>query len=212
MSEIDRLSGDSNWIDLEFMERERTPEQIVEVGIQLHLAGLSLSNTKQHLENLGVQRSRTAIHNWVQKANLQPTGTRSSNYVALDETVIQLGTERYWLYAAVDPQTNEFLHVKLFPTTNSGLTHVFLRELSEKHDIDDATFLIDDADHLQAALSRLGLQFHIRRHGNRNSVERVFREVKRRTSSFSNTFSHVDPATAESWLEAFAVWWNRCQS
>ena len=69
MSEIDRLSGDSDWIDLEFMERERTPEQIVEVGIQLHLAGLSLSNTKQHLENLGVQRSRTAIHNWVQKAD-----------------------------------------------------------------------------------------------------------------------------------------------
>jgi putative transposase len=148
----------------------------------------------------------------VQKADLQPIGTRSSNYVALDETVIQLGTDRYWLYAAVDPTTNEFLHVRLFPTTNAGLTHVFLRELREKHDIDDATFLIDDADHLQAALSRLGLRFQIRRHGNRNSVERVFREVKRRTSSFANTFSHVEPPTAESWLEAFAVWWNRCQS
>ncbi len=212
MPEFDRLNGDSDWIDLEFIERERTPEQIVEVGTQLHLAVLSLSNTKQHLENLGVQRSRTAIHNWVQNADLQPTGTRSSNYVALDETVIQLGTKRYWLYAAVDPKTSEFLHVRLFPTTNSGLTHVFLRELREKHDIDDATFLIDDADHLQAALSRLGLQFYIRRHGNRNSVERVFREVKRRTSSFSNTFSNVEPTTAESWLEAFAVWWNRCQS
>jgi len=49
MSEIDRLSGDSDWIDLEFMQRERTPEQIVEVGIQLHLAELSFSNTTQHL-------------------------------------------------------------------------------------------------------------------------------------------------------------------
>ena len=212
MSEIDRLGGDSDWIDLEFVERERTPEQIVEMGIRLHLAGLSLSNTKQHLETLGVQRSRTAIHNWVQKADLRPTGTRASNYVAVDETVIQLGTERYWLYAAVDPTTNEFLHMRLFPTTNSGLTLVFLRELREKHDVDEATFLVDDADHLQAALSRLGLRFQIRRHGNRNSVERVFREVKRRTSSFSNTFSNVEPTTAESWLEAFAVWWNRCQS
>jgi len=212
MSEIDRLIGDNDWIDLGFVERERTPEEIVEMGIQLHLASLSLSNTKQYLEKLGVQRSRTAIHNWVQKADLRPTGTRSSNYVAVDETVIQLGTKRYWLYAAVDPKTNEFLHVRLFPTTNSGLTLVFLRELSEKHDIDDAVFLIDGADHLQAALSRFGLRFHIRRHGNRNSAERVFREVKRRTSSFANTFSNVDPATAESWLEAFAVWWNRCQS
>jgi putative transposase len=130
----------------------------------------------------------------------------------VDETVIRLGTDHYWLYAAVDPKTNDFLHVRLFPTTNSGLALVFLRELREKHDIDNATFLIDDADHLQAALSRVRLRFQIRRHGNRNSVERVFREVKRRTSSFSNTFSHVEPTTAESWLEAFAVWWNRCQS
>jgi len=67
MPESDRLNGDSDWIDLEFIERERTPEEIVEVGIQLHLAGLSLSNTKQYLERLGVKRSRTAIHNWIKK-------------------------------------------------------------------------------------------------------------------------------------------------
>ncbi|MFB6101750.1 MAG: IS6 family transposase, partial [Haloplanus sp.] len=24
----------------------------------------------------------------------------------------------------------------------------------------------------------------------------------------SNCFSHVDPATAETWLQAYAVWWN----
>ena len=49
MAEFDRLRGGSEWIDLEFVERERTPEQIVEVGIQVHLAGLSLLNTKQYL-------------------------------------------------------------------------------------------------------------------------------------------------------------------
>jgi len=75
MAEFDRLSGGIEWIDLDFVERERTPEQIIEVGIQLHLAGLSLSNTKQYLERLGVGRSRTAIHNWVQKADLQPSST-----------------------------------------------------------------------------------------------------------------------------------------
>jgi len=206
MPESDRLTRDCDWIDLGFVERERTPEQIIEEGIRLHLAGLSLSNTKQHLEKMGVQRSRTAIHNWVQKADVQPTGARSSNYVAVDEVVIQLGTDRYWLYAAVDSTTNEFLHVRLLLTTNTGLTLLFLRELREKRDIDEATLLIDDAAHLQDGLSRLGLQFQIRRHGNRNSVERVFREVKRRTSSFSNTFSHVEPTAAESWLKAFAVW------
>ena len=85
---------------------------------------------------------------------------------------------------------------------------LFLRELREKQQLSDTTFLIDDAAHLKAALDRFGLRFRVNRHGNRNSVERVFREVKRRTSSFSNTFSHVDPETAETWLQSFAVWHN----
>lgn len=74
----------------------------------------------------------------------------------------------------VAPKTNEYLHVRLFSTTKSGLTLVFLCELREKHDIDNATFLIADANHLQAVLSRVGLRFHIRHRGNQNSVKCVF--------------------------------------
>jgi len=208
MHEIDRLSDSTDWIDLDFVERERTPEWIIKVGIQLHLAGLSLSNTKQYIEKLGVERSRTAIHNWVQNANLQPTSDTAPDHIAVDETVIQVNDERRWLYAAVDPETNEFLHARLFPTRTTQLTMLFLQELQQIVPVTQATILVDDAHHLKAALSRLGLQFQMRRHGNRNAVERVFREVKRRTSSFSNTFSHAQPTTVERWLQAFAVWWN----
>ena len=120
MPEIDRLSGSTDWIDLDFVQRERTPERIIEIGIQLHLAGLSLSNTKQHLEKLGVERSRTAIHNWVQKADVQPTSDAAPDHIAVDETVIQVNDERRWLYAAVNPETNKFLHVRLFPDQNDA--------------------------------------------------------------------------------------------
>jgi len=89
MPEIDRLNDSTDWIDLEFVQRERTPERIIEVGIQLHLAGLSLSNTKQYLERLGVERSRTTIHNWVQKADVQPTNDTAPDHIAVDETVIR---------------------------------------------------------------------------------------------------------------------------
>ena len=208
MAEITRLSGCSDWIDLEFVERQRTPPQLMKLGIRLHLAGLSLSNTVRKLEKFGVQRSRKAVHDWVQKANLQPADGASPNHVALDETVIRVNNEQYWLYAAVDPDTNNFLHIRLFPTYATALTEIFLRELREKHDVSDAVFLVDGARHLQTALRRSGLRFRYERHGNRNSVERVFREVKRRTSSFSNTSSHVNPETAETWLQSFAVWHN----
>lgn len=210
MPEIDRLSRNTEWIDLAFVERERTPEFAIQVGIQLHLGGLSLSNTKQHLENLGVERSRTAIHDWVRKAGLQPDSDVDPNQIAVDETVIRVNGQRHWLFAAVDPHTNQFLHVRLFQTRTTQLTLLFLRELREKQQVSDVTFLVDDAHHLKNALDRLGLRFQVCRQGNRNAIERVFREVKRCTSSLSNTFSNAQLPTADSWLKAFAVWWNQC--
>ena len=208
MAEITRLSGRTGWIDLEFVERRRTPPPLMKLGMRLHLAGLSLSNTIQGLKMFGVQRSRKAVHDWVQKADLQPTDGANPNHVALDETVIRVNDEQYWLYAAVGPDINNFLHVRLFPTYKAALTEIFLRKLREKHDVSDAVFLVDGARHLQTALRRSGLRFRDERHGNRNSVDRVFREVKRRTSSFSNTSSHVDQETAETWLQSFSVWHN----
>jgi putative transposase len=190
---------------VEFVERERTPPKLIAVGFQLHPGGLSLSNTKQVLEMLGVERSRTAIHNWVRTAERQPTDTRRSNHLAVGETVIQLTDERHWLYAAIDPETDEFLHVRLYSCRTKWTTRGFLRELIEKDSVTNCTVLVDGAYYVNIVLVDLGLRFQVIRHGNRTIVERVFREVKRRTSSFSNTFSHVDHSTAESWLQAVVV-------
>ena len=208
MAKIARLSGRSDWIDLDFVERERTPSELMELGIRLHLSGLSLSNTISELEKFGVERSRKAVHDWVQKADLQPASDASPDHIALDETVIRINGQQFWLYAAVNPEINEFLHVRLFTTTTTALTQQFLRELREKHDVEDAVFLVDGSHSLHDACQHHGFDFRYEKHGNRNAVERVFREIKRRTLSFSNSFSHVDPETAETWLQAFAVWWN----
>jgi len=208
MPEITRLSGCTDWIDLDFVERQRTPERAMKLGIQLQLAGLSLSNTVSILEEVGVERSRKAIHDWVQKAELQPTEGQSPNQVAVDETVIRINDQQFWLYAAADPETNKLLHLRLFATTTTALTEIFLRELRQKHDVESAVFLVDGAQHLQTALARARLRFQTKRNGNRNAIERIFREFKRRTSSFSNCFTHVQPETAEKWLQAFATWLN----
>jgi putative transposase len=45
MLSFDRLNGDSGCIEVGFVERESTPEPAMKLGIRLHLAGLSLSNT-----------------------------------------------------------------------------------------------------------------------------------------------------------------------
>jgi putative transposase len=209
MPENTRLTSCGDRIELDFVEREATPRLLMKLSIQLHLAGLSLSNTVSILERFGVERARSTVHNWVHKAELQPESGRSPDHVAVDETVIWLDGEKYWLYAAVDPATNEILHTQLRPVRTKVFAHAFFRELRQKHDIDDATILVDGNKPLHYACRRHGLDFRVEADGNRNSVERVFREIKRRTDAFSNSFSHARATTADRWLRSFAFAWNQ---
>jgi len=212
MPKIERLSDAITWIDLSFVERERTPRWAIYKSIRCHLSGMSLRDVSEHLEEFGIDRSHVAVHNWVHAADLRPVSTVTALQLAVDEKAIRIDGRDYWLYAAVDPDTNEFLHVRLFPTTTKQTTRWFLADLHRRYQLDGVTFLVDDADYLVEVLSADGYDFEVIRHGDRNAIERVFREVKRRTSSFSNSFSHVEPATAESWLESFAVYHNARQT
>jgi transposase-like protein len=95
------------------------------------LAVLSISNTVSILELFGVDRVKSTVHNWVHKAELQPEDGHSPDHVAVDETVIRLNDEQYWLYAAVDTETNELLHTKLEPTRTNVLARALHRTARE---------------------------------------------------------------------------------
>ena len=79
MVEFDRISERIAWIDLWFVERDRTPRRAIEVGICCHLAGISLREVSKHLELFGIKRSHVAMHNWVHKADLQPISAVSKD-------------------------------------------------------------------------------------------------------------------------------------
>jgi putative transposase len=44
-----------------------------------------------------------AVHDWVQKADLQPVSGKPPNQVAVDETVIRINNQQFWMYAAANP-------------------------------------------------------------------------------------------------------------
>jgi len=54
MEEFGRLSGSIDQIELDFVEREATPEFLMKLSIQLYLPDLSLSNTVSVIEIFGV--------------------------------------------------------------------------------------------------------------------------------------------------------------
>ena len=180
----------------------------MKLGIQPHLADLSLLNTIFIFDIIGIERARPTVHNLVHKYDPQPESGRCPDHVAVDKTVIRLNNEQYWLYAAVDPKTNELLYKRL-ELTNSVLAQTFFAELREKHDVENAVFLIDGSHSLKDACRRHGLDFRYEKHGNRNSVERVFQKVKRRITSFSNCFSNASAEAADDWLRSFSFAWNQ---
>jgi hypothetical protein len=69
MPENDCPGGCLEEINLEFVEREATPRLLMKLSIQLHLAGLSLSNTVSFLEVFGVERVRSTVHPTLNVAN-----------------------------------------------------------------------------------------------------------------------------------------------
>ena len=109
---------------------------------------------------------------------------------------------------AVDPDTNDNLHFRLYQSRTLVLMKLFLQELSENHAVGDTKILVDGAPWLQAGLFELEMHFRHETFCERNPVERVIQEIKRRTNQFFNTFSNADPATAENWLQALVWAWN----
>ena len=94
MPENDRLNSCLDEINLEFVEREATPRLLMKLSIQLHLSGLSLSNTISFLEVFVSyvldRRYRSGVH----KADLQSKDGRSSDHIAANKTIIQLSAGR----------------------------------------------------------------------------------------------------------------------
>jgi len=98
----------------------------------------------------------------------------STDQLAVDEKVICINGDDYWLYSAVDPETNEISHFKLFPTATKQRTRWFLTELHRRYRLNNVEFLVDDVNYLVNVLDGDGYRFQMLPHGNRNAIERIF--------------------------------------
>ena len=101
------------------------------------------------------------------------------------------------------------LHKTLKSTTNKVIAHAFVAELREKHDVEDAVFLIDGSHSLKDACRGHGLDLKYEQHGNRSSVEHIVLRDKTMKCQLSNWFSNAEEDTADNWLRSFAFAWNQ---
>ena len=86
-------------------ERNRTSTIVVMYSLYLYFLGLSLRNTSKALvifkDN---KRSNVSVWNWIQRFAEYPIYKRKRiSAFIIDETVIQIGSQNFWLWFCIEP-------------------------------------------------------------------------------------------------------------
>ena len=86
-------------------ERNKTSSIIVMYSLYLYFLGLSLRNTSKALILFkDKQRSYVSVWNWIQRfGSCQIYKRKRVTAFIIDETIIQIGSQQYWLWFCIEP-------------------------------------------------------------------------------------------------------------
>jgi putative transposase len=166
-------------------------------SVILFIAGLSLRDLSERL--CLTCASRESVRIWVHRfSSLFKPSKRARRLVAVDETVLKVKGQICYLWAAIDVDTNEILAV--YASRGRGIPNAikFLKMVLRSCD-GKSIVVVDRGPWYRWVLERLGITYFPC--GNRNKIERWFRELKNRTKRFYN---NVNSKTLKS-IEEIAI-------
>ena len=116
--------------------RNRTSRFIVMYSLYLYFLGLSLGNTSKALEPFKDQRrSHVAVWEWIQRfgsLQIYNKHRRVSAFI-IDERMIQIGNQHFWLWICIEPVHKSILGVYISEERNMFVADNFIRSLASKH-------------------------------------------------------------------------------
>ena len=188
----------------EIFSREDTPTDQRVLGAFLYHAGLSYRKIEPF-----VGRCYEAIRGWFHRCkHLFEPDCRDRQEVAVDETKLEIDGDEHYVWAAVDCDTLEVLHVDVSPGRSSLDALLFLKEVL-KRCRGRPLVRADRGPWYDWPLERLDCDGERETWGNRSLIEAWFGLFKYRTQRFWHRFP--DGSTTEStrsWLKAFATLHN----
>ena len=116
-------------------ERNRTYTIVVMYSLYLYFLGLSLRNTSKALvifkDN---KRSHISVWNWIQRFAEYPIYKRKRiSAFIIDETVIQIGSQHFWLWFCIEPIHSSVLGIYITEERNMLVAEQFIRSLVSKY-------------------------------------------------------------------------------
>jgi transposase-like protein len=101
----------------------------------LYFLGLSLRNTSKALEPFKDEnRSYVSVWNWIQRfGSCQIYRRRRISAFIIDETIIQIGNQHFWLWIAIEPIHSSVLEIYISEERNMLVAERFIQSLVEKY-------------------------------------------------------------------------------
>ena len=112
-------------------ERNKTSSFIVMYSLYLYFLGLSLRNTSKALIIFkDEKRSYVSVWSWIHRfAENQIYKRKRVSAFIIDEIVIQIGCQHFWLWFYIEPIHNSVLGIHISEERNMLVAEKFIRDL-----------------------------------------------------------------------------------
>ena len=169
-------------------ERNRTSTIVIMYSLYLYFLGLSLRNTSKALIIFkDDKRSHVSVWNWIQRfGSLQIYKRKKVSAFIIDETVIQIGNQHFWLWFCIEPIHSSVLGIYISEERNMLVAEKFIRSLVEKYG--RHTVYTDGGTWYDEACNIIGLKHYLHSPFQKSLMERVNQYFKDRTESFDDYY------------------------
>jgi len=169
-------------------ERNKTSSFIVLYSLYLYFLGLSLRNTSKALVIFrDDKRSYVSVWNWIQRfGSYQIYKRKRVSAFIIDETVIQIGNQHFWLWFCIEPVNSSILGIYISEERNMIVAEKFIKSLVStygKH-----TVYTDGGTWYDEACTIIGLKHYLHTPFHKSIMERVNQYLKDRTESFDDYY------------------------
>jgi putative transposase len=195
------------------MKRNRTCPAVIAYGLYLYFSSRSYRCASKCLEPL-VKRSHVAIWKWIQKysdcADIFQTNKRAVKEIFVDETLLRIDGQDYWLWIAYEPHLNTCLMMHLSRERTIFVCYRFFKHL--RHRYGRKLVYTDGARWYNDACRWLRLRHIIYGTEMKNLMERFVQQIKDRTECFDDHFprrvrkENCDRQHVWNWLKLFVLY------
>ena len=195
-------------------ERNRTSTIVIMYSLYLYFLGLSLRNTSKALTIFKDQkRSYVSVWSWIQRFAEYPIYKRQRvTAFIIDETIIQIGNQHFWLWFCIEPLHKTILGIYISEERNMLVAENFIRSLVEKYG--KHTVYSDGGTWYPEACNVLRLKHYLHSPFQKSLMERVNQYFKDRIESFDDYYPCIQKDDrcnlfhVHNWIQFFVSMYN----